>query len=406
MGRFRQVLINLVNNAIKFTDQGEVFVKMSVMKKEANSVHLHVAVVDTGMGMTPEARKKLFQSFSQVDDSAARRHGGTGLGLAISKQLVDLMGGTIGVESELGRGSEFWFTMAFGVSAQPSPHQAQNLGFGGKHVLIVDDNSTNRRVLSHLLHGWGVTTEEASDGKGALKCLHVAAQAGKYFDLAIIDYQMPEMNGIDLAGHIRAEKAIQRTPLLLLSSALYRDNRESIAQLRFCAAFQKPVRQAVLKRALQKLWAPAQEISTQTEETIPARSNDKTNLVARILVAEDNIINQTLAKRMLEKLGHKAEVVANGCEVIDALSLIEYDLIFMDCQMPEMDGYQATREIRKGENGKTHIPIVAMTANALDGEKERCLAAGMDDYITKPIRLQDLSKAIRRWVGSPKASPQ
>ena len=400
VGRFRQILINLVNNAIKFTDQGEVFVKMSVVKNESDSVHLRVEVSDTGVGMTPEARKKLFQSFSQVDDSAARRYGGTGLGLAISKQLVDLMGGTIGVESEPGRGSKFWFTVIFGASSSPGPLLAQDVSFDGKRVLIVDDNLTNRSVLSHLLHGWGVATEEACNGEGALQCLRAAAQAGKNFDLAILDYQMPEMNGIDLAACIRAEKVMQKTPLLLLSSALDRDHREPIKQLGFCAAFQKPVRQAVLRRALKRLWTPADTVSPLHEEIIPAPTSYKTGPVARILIAEDNAVNQTLAKRMVEKLGHKADVVANGSEAVDAHMLIEYDLILMDCQMPEMDGYQAARAIRKGEAGGIHLPIVAMTANALDGEKERCFDAGMDDYISKPVRLQDLKKVIQHWVQS------
>jgi len=214
------------------------------------------------------------------------------------------------------------------------------------------------------------------------------------------------MNGLDLAGHIRAENAIQRTPLILLSSSLYRDHREPIKELGFCAAFQKPVRQTTLKRALQKLWIPADEVAVHAEEIASTPTSDKPGPVARILIADDNIVNQTLAKRMVEKLGHKADVVANGCETIDALSLIEYNLIFMDCQMPEMDGYQATREIRKGENGKSRLPIIAMTANALEGEKERCFAAGMDDYITKPIRLQDLKTAIQRWAGSTSGSPK
>jgi CheY-like chemotaxis protein len=239
-----------------------------------------------------------------------------------------------------------------------------------------------------------------------LKCLHLAAQAGKYFDLAIIDYQMPGMDGIDLANHIRAEKAIQGTRLLLLSSSLYRDHHESIQQLGFCAAFQKPVRQAVLKRALQKLWGSAQQASRHGKENLSAPTNGRTGPGTRILIAEDNIVNQMLVKRMVEKLGHKVEVMANGCETLDALSLIEYDLILMDCQMPVMDGYQATREIRKRETEGTHLPIVAMTANTWDDEKERCLAAGMDDYITKPIRMEALIKVIQRWIGSTSGSPR
>jgi signal transduction histidine kinase/CheY-like chemotaxis protein/ligand-binding sensor domain-containing protein len=400
VGRVRQILINLVNNAIKFTDEGEVFVKMSVAKKETNRVFLRVEVSDTGMGMTQEARKKLFQSFTQVDNSAARRHGGTGLGLAISKQLVDLMGGSIGVESEFGQGSKFWFMTAFGVSTRPSPLQTHAAEFIGKRVLIVDDNLTNRRVLSHLLHGWEVITEEAGDGEQALKHLHDAAQTGKVFDLAILDYQMPGMNGIDLATRIRDDRAIQKTPLLLLSSGLDQEHRDSIKQLKFCAAFQKPVRQGILWQALQRLWIPVDKVPAHSEEVVSAPTSDNTEQTARILIAEDNIVNQTLARRMVEKLGYKADVVANGIEALDALELIEYDLILMDCQMPEMDGYQATQMIRKNEAGKAHLPIVAMTANALDGEKERCLATGMDDYITKPVQIHDLMKIIQRLIGS------
>jgi CheY-like chemotaxis protein len=211
---------------------------------------------------------------------------------------------------------------------------------------------------------------------------------------------MPGMNGIDLATRIRDDRAIQKTPLLLLSSGLDQEHRDSIKQLKFCAAFQKPVRQGILWQALQRLWIPVDKVPAHSEEVVSAPTSDNTEQTARILIAEDNIVNQTLARRMVEKLGYKADVVANGIEALDALELIEYDLILMDCQMPEMDGYQATQMIRKNEAGKAHLPIVAMTANALDGEKERCLATGMDDYITKPVQIHDLMKIIQRLIGS------
>ncbi|HTB80151.1 MAG TPA: response regulator [Opitutaceae bacterium] len=400
-GRYRQILINLVGNAIKFTDEGEVFVSVSALESNEAQVALRIEVRDTGNGITPEARARLFRSFTQVDSSASRRHGGTGLGLAISKQLAEMMGGGIGVESEPGRGSTFWFTVSF---ARGTPQQAEGQDTAvlkGKRALIIDDNETNRRLLGKLLQGWGIITEEAVNGKVAFEKLCAAARTATPFDVGILDYQMPEMDGLELAGLIRATEAVKQLPLILLSSALTRDNREQLAQYRIAATLQKPTRQATLFRALNKLWIGSQAGSEDKNETSPAAlpaGPAETAASGLILVAEDNTVNQLVARRMLEKLGHRVDVVANGREALEALSRIHYDMVLMDCQMPEMDGFEATIRLRKEERNGQHMPVIALTANAIEGESERCFAVGMDGFIAKPVSLKDLSTAIQQWL--------
>lgn len=400
-GRYRQILINLVGNAIKFTDEGEVFVSVSAMESKEHRLDLRIEVRDTGNGITPEARARLFRSFTQVDASASRRHGGTGLGLAISKQLAEMMGGDIGVESEPGRGSTFWFTVSF---ARGTPHPTEGTDTDvlmGKRALIIDDNETNRRLLGKLLQRWGVITEEAFSGKVAFEKLCAAAHAGRPFDVGILDYQMPEMDGMELAGLIRATEAIKQLPLILLSSALTHDSREKLVQYRIAATLQKPTRQATLFRAMRKLWIGSQAGGDEkTEESKVATPTGPLEAAASglILVAEDNTVNQLVARRMLEKLGHRVDVVANGREALEALSRIHYDIVLMDCQMPEMDGFEATIQLRKEERNEQHTPVIALTANAIEGESERCFAVGMDAFIAKPVSLKDLSAVIQHWL--------
>jgi signal transduction histidine kinase/ligand-binding sensor domain-containing protein/DNA-binding response OmpR family regulator len=404
-GRFRQILINLVGNAIKFTEKGEVFVRLSATPGGAQRVRLRVEIHDTGLGLTPEAQGRLFQSFTQVDSSTTRRFGGTGLGLAISKQLVELMGGRIGVESEAGRGSTFWFELILDLGSPQAPDNAALMAaIATRRVLIVDDHETNRRILIHTLRRWGVRPQEAVSASAALRQLRDAALRFEPFDLAILDFNMPDMNGLELAEAIRADPACSGTTLFLLSSSLLHNERPRIERLGLMASFQKPVRQTALLRALQKIWAPAGAVAATAGAASPRALSVNLGRSGRILIVEDNVTNQTLARKMVEKLGHRGEVAANGREalaVLDAPGREGYDLILMDCQMPEMDGYEATREIRQREVGSgRHTPIVAMTANAVEGEREHCLAVGMDDYIAKPVKISVLVAVLQRWMGT------
>ncbi len=396
-GRFRQILVNLVGNAVKFTEKGEVFVRLSLVATDGPQVRLRLEVHDTGLGLTAEAQGRLFRSFTQVDSSTTRRFGGTGLGLAISRQLVELMGGKIGVESEAGRGSTFWFEVNLGLGTEAPPRDHDGLAaIAGRRVLIVDDHETNRRILMHLLRRWGARPHEAVSAAAALALLRDAAHRFEPFALAILDYNMPGMTGLELAAAIRGDPACSATALFLLSSTLLHGERDRIERLGVVASFQKPVRQTALLRALQDLWrTPAAVPAAPRVATTPLRPVR----ARRVLVVEDNVTNQTLARRMVEKLGHRADVVANGREALTALAAGGYDLVLMDCQMPEMDGYEATRAIREGEiaSGR-HLPIVAMTANAVAGEREHCLAAGMDDYITKPVKMSVLVAVLQRWM--------
>jgi signal transduction histidine kinase/CheY-like chemotaxis protein/ligand-binding sensor domain-containing protein len=410
-GRFRQILLNLTSNAIKFTEQGEVFVKVSREPATDGRLVLRVEVRDTGIGMTPEAASRLFQSFTQVDGSVTRRFGGTGLGLAISRQLVELMGGRIGVESTPGSGSTFWFTLTFAPGARATPPADEAApSFPGRRVLIVDDHEINRLILARILRQWQVTAEEARDGAAALERLRHAAHENDPFDLAILDFHMPRMDGLELAAAIRADPSIAATPLMLLSSALMRDHRTLIETNNFISVSQKPLRKASLLRGLQKTWHPtpslpglepgARPTPPPTATVSPTPTPRKTG---RILIAEDNLVNQTLARHMVEKLGHRAEVVANGRQALEALAAGAYDLVLMDCHMPELDGYAATAELRRRESPGTRVPVIALTANVVSGEREHCLSVGMDDYISKPVKFADLAAVIDRWLAKSSA---
>jgi signal transduction histidine kinase/CheY-like chemotaxis protein/ligand-binding sensor domain-containing protein len=403
-GRFRQVLLNLVGNAVKFTEKGEVFIRLSAAPAPAPRVRLRLEIHDTGLGLTPEAQGRLFQSFTQVDSSTTRRFGGTGLGLAISKQLVELMGGKIGVESEAGKGSTFWFELELELGARTAPDDADLMSaIAGRRILIVDDHETNRRILIHSLRRWGARPYEAVSASSALRRLRDAALRFEPFELAILDFNMPDLNGLELAEAIRADPACSGTALFLLSSSLLHHERAQIDRLGLMASFQKPVRQAALLRALQKIWVQTGVPAPAARAAGPAPASAAFGRAAHLLIVEDNVTNQILARRMVEKLGHRADVVAHGREALAAMAAapVPYDLILMDCQMPEMDGYEATREIRQGEAGTgRRTPIVAMTANAVEGEREHCLAVGMDDYIAKPVKLSVLVAVLQRWLGA------
>ena len=399
-GRFRQILINLVGNAVKFTDRGEVFVALMVEAVEGQPVRLRVEVRDTGIGLSSATKTRIFQSFTQADSSTTRRYGGTGLGLAISRQLVEIMGGSMSVDSEPERGSTFWFTLVLEAAASVARGpQSQLAGIEGRRVLVVDDNETNRRILTKTLARWGVQAVPVASGKEALAELIVANGKQEPYELVILDYQMPGMDGLELAQKIRTSPVIGPVAMILLSSALAHEHRSQITSTGIMAAFQKPVRQSSLLRTLQRLWAEGAAAPAESREP-SAAPGAATVTPARILIVEDNVTNQVLAKRMVEKLGHHPDVVANGREALEAMFRSAYDLVLMDCHMPEMDGYEATIALRQRESvaRRKRTPVIAMTANAVAGERERCLEAGMDDYLAKPVKFSDLTATIKRWL--------
>ncbi len=402
-GRLRQVLTNLIGNAIKFTELGEVVVRAEKESEDEQNVVIRFSVTDTGIGISEASQRNLFQPFIQADGSTTRKYGGTGLGLAISRQLVALMGGEIGLKSVAGEGSTFWFTAKFEKQTEPMMAGPVDLGvLTGLHALIVDDNHTNRKILAHQLDSRGMTHAEADSGKRALAMLREAAMAGKRFDLAVLDLMMPEMDGFELAQHIKADPIISGTPLVLLTSYGERGGSAAARKVGIAAYLAKPVRQAALFESLAKaMRAPhltkaiAEKAATISSPSIPKMlSSNKL-----ILIAEDNMVNQKVAVRQLLKLGYRADAVANGKEVLEAMGRIKYDLVLMDCQMPEMDGYEATAEIRRLQTIR-HTPVVAMTAHALEGDRAKCIAAGMDDYVSKPVNPEELQRVIERYLAA------
>ena len=410
-GRLRQVLMNLIGNAVKFTETGEIAVGVRRESEIENHVMLRFEVADSGIGITEEARTRLFQAFTQADGSTTRKYGGTGLGLAISKQLVEMMNGKIGVESRIGVGSTFWFTARF--EKQPVQAAAAPLSTAANleavRVLIVDDNETNRRIFLHQTASWGMIAAEADSGAAALALLRRAAADGESFDVAILDLMMPEMDGFDLARRIKADASISAVSLVLLPSYGKRGHGETARETGIAAYLQKPVRQSQLYNCLttvigernkssQTGAASGQLITQHTLREKNAEARRQPNLSrARILLVEDNIVNQKVALSQLKNLGYKPDVAANGREAVEAVAEREYDIVLMDCQMPEMDGFEATAAIRRAQTNGKRVTIIAMTAHALDGEREKCLAAGMDDYISKPVKMDVLRQTLDRW---------
>jgi len=398
-GRIRQVLLNLLGNAVKFTLHGEVVVTVEQVSESESQVLLRCSVRDTGIGLTAETRERLFQPFMQADGSTTRQFGGTGLGLAISRQLVALMGGEIGVESEPGHGSTFWFTVRLRrqpVQPAPRPASAQNLA--DLSVLIVDDNETNRRILSRYLRSWGVVSLEAGGGEDALKMLGQQAAAGKPFDVALIDLQMPGMDGFALSRNIKSNPSID-LPIIMLSSVALRGEAGRAEENGIAAHLTKPVKKSQLLECLAAVLQPVLTTRQRRHAAAGQYEREAAPTQPRILVVEDNLVNQRVIVHTVKKLGYLVDVAGNGLEALAALSRLPYALILMDIQMPEMDGIEATAEIRRREQqGAPHIPVVALTANAMQGDRERCLLAGMDDYLTKPIQIQALAAALERWA--------
>ncbi len=393
--RLRQVLTNLVGNAVKFTSEGEVVVTVSKESETATHTVLRFEVKDTGIGIAPELQGHLFQAFRQADTSTTRKFGGTGLGLAISKQLALLMGGEIGVSSTPGSGSTFWFTAKFEMQANALQTAATApLDLCGLRVLIVDDNPTNRHILHCQLSSWKMVPTCVPGGKEALEILKKAL-ASKPFDLAILDMQMPEMDGLMLARAIKAEPRTAAMSLMILTS-MGRLSSEEIQKAGVAAYLTKPVKQSLLYDQIASVIAGIPK-ETLPERAMPNALASTPTKSTRILVAEDNVINQMVTLGQLQKLGYCADLAVNGLEVLIALRKADYGIILMDCQMPEMDGYEATRRIRADASLARQPKIIAVTAHAMAGDSAKCLAAGMDDYISKPVKLEDLGAKIARW---------
>jgi signal transduction histidine kinase/DNA-binding response OmpR family regulator len=400
-GRIRQILVNLVGNSIKFTERGEVLVTVTrdPESQDADRVHLHFSVSDTGVGVPADKQETIFEAFSQADGSMTRKYGGSGLGLTICARLVAMMGGRIWVESTLGQGSTFHFTVWLGVQKTPSvrhlpiePEQLRNVP-----VLIVDDNFTNRRVLQGMLNRWGMRPTAVEGGGPAMLALEVARNAGQPFPLILLDGQMPDVDGFTLAEHIQNNPALVGSTIMMLTSADHLGDTARCRQLGIAGYLIKPLRQSELLEAICRIMTKQPEAIAAP--TFGRSAHERVASSIRILLAEDNMVNQTLARRLLEKEGYKVSVAGDGLAALLALERDDYDVVLMDVQMPKMDGLEATAQIRQKElvSGK-HMPIIAMTAHALKGDEARCLAAGMDAYVSKPIRTSELFAAIEHVV--------
>ncbi|MCS6977050.1 MAG: response regulator [Gemmatales bacterium] len=402
--RLRQVIVNLVGNAIKFTEKGEVVVQVELAGSETapsssseQPLTLHFAVRDTGIGIPPEKQSVIFEAFSQADTSTTRRHGGTGLGLTISMKLIELMGGRIWVESEVGRGSTFHFTAQF----VPEPFADIPIiaprvpELEGLRVLVVDDNATNRRILSELLTSWGMKPTSVEDGPLALEALTSAAEAGEPYPLVLIDANMPGMDGFTLATRIEKDANLAGATVMMLTSSEQPGDAKRCRELGVAAFLTKPVRQAELRRAMLEALSRSETGSPRKATSAAQTPATSVPRPRRILLAEDSPVNQKLAVALLERRGHQVRVARTGREALTLLEQEPFDLILMDVQMPEMDGFEATEAIRRREaiHGG-HIPIIALTAHAMKGDRERCLEAGMDAYLAKPIRAQELYDLI------------
>jgi signal transduction histidine kinase/CheY-like chemotaxis protein len=397
LGRLRQVVVNLVGNALKFTERGEVSVLVEMESEQDESACLHFRIRDTGIGIPLDKQSGVFDAFTQADSSTTRRYGGTGLGLTISRRLVEMMGGRIWLESEPGQGSTFHFTVRFGIAERTTqPVPAPLLSLEGVRALVVDDNLTNRCFLGEALASWRMQPSLAESAREALSQLHQAADSGHPFGLLLVDANMPETDGFGLVQLIRQDPRLQSAVTIILTSAARRGDTDLCRELGVAAYLTKPIGQSELLNAILRVrGARSQGAQRVSGMTPPAAWENREAL--RVLLAEDNVVNQVLATRLLEKLGCQVALAANGREAVEQFQLGGIDVILMDVQMPEISGFEATAAIRQMEQTTgSHVRIIAMTAFAMEGDRERCLAAGMDGYIAKPIRVDYLSQEIER----------
>jgi signal transduction histidine kinase/DNA-binding response OmpR family regulator/HPt (histidine-containing phosphotransfer) domain-containing protein len=398
--RLRQVATNLVSNAVKFTDKGEIVLALRLASETPESVRVRFEVRDTGIGIPREARERIFEAFIQADTSTTRRYGGTGLGLAIARRLIAMMGGTLELESEPGRGTTFWFELDL-AKQDPSARRAFGLStpLAGLRVLVVDDNPTNRDILLHQLDAWRVDVAACESAPEALRLLREAATRGRPFELALVDYHMPEINGLQLAEAIKSTPMIAAVHLIMLSSAVAASERGEETSW-FDCTISKPVRLSDLFNAMITVAVGSSARATPASATRAVRDDAEPLAGARILVAEDNPVNRELVHHMLAQLGATSVMATNGFEALDALARTSVDVVLMDCQMPELDGFDATKRLREMElrAGRASVPVIALTANALAGDRDRCLTAGMDDYLPKPFTRRELLVILRKWI--------
>ena len=467
-GRLRQILMNLVGNALKFTESGEVTIQALLQSQTSEEVVLLFCVTDTGIGIASEKQSKLFESFSQVDSSTTRKYGGTGLGLAICKQLAELMGGEIGVASQgsfypkqplatpvfipdfnpqqdldsednsgdkdgsqftilkspfsLTTGSTFWFTAKFAYAAEEATDYYSPLGalplasLRGRRLLVVDDNDTNRKIVRYQARTWGMAVDEATDGSQALDKLAAAARSGNAYDVAVVDMHMPQMDGETFGQLVNANAELNGTPLIMMTSVNLRDGAERMRSAGFAIYLMKPFKEGRLRESIAKVLRDLEAnklrvtndsaLKQEPDRSLPPKRQAHSHL--KILVVEDNTVNQKVVKNQLKRLGYSAAIAGNGKEALEMLAAVDYDLVFMDCQMPVLDGYNATRKLREREDqagNQEHTAVIAMTAHAMKGDREKCLAAGMDDYLSKPVGIELLASAIARWSNQKDEEP-
>ncbi|MGB7760781.1 MAG: response regulator [Bryobacteraceae bacterium] len=405
-GRIRQVVTNLVGNAVKFTPDGHVLITVSCEPQGGAKAQIWVAVEDTGPGIPAEEVGGLFEKLRQADASITQKSAVPGLGLAISKRLVNLMGGEIGVSSQLGKGSTFWFTLPLQLDAQPHAEPAPAADLQGLHVLILDDSDVNRRVLHEQVSSWKMRDAGFAEARQAFQALREARAAGDPYQVVLLDYEMPEMNGAALAASIKADPLLSDTLVIMLTAVGHWREVRHMQGAGIDACLVKPVRQSQLQNTLATAWSKKLQsgFATRTKamQEFAALKSELAGIFAgapvRVLVAEDNVVNQKVAVRMLERLGLRPDVASNGREAVELCATLQYAVIFMDCKMPEMDGYEATAAIRKRQGPDGRVAIIAMTADVMEGARERCITAGMDDYIAKPMRLGDMIGALKKWV--------
>jgi CheY-like chemotaxis protein len=401
--RLRQVIVNLLGNALKFTAQGEVILQVDKQSEDQDGPVLTFSIRDTGIGIAKDKQRLIFEAFAQADGSMTRRFGGTGLGLTISSRLVAMMRGRIWVQSDVGQGSTFHFTAHFGTAKNLSPPlPAQAATLIGLRALVVDDNATNQRVLTEMLRRWGMRPRPAGSAEAGLAVLRQARDSGAPFSFVLTDGHMPEMDGFSLAEQIKQDPELTGVSIIMLTSGGQRGDAARCRELRVAAYLTKPVAQGELKEAILSVVGSSPERS-EPVSLVTRHSLREARRGLRVLLAEDNIVNQQLALRLLERWGHSVAVASNGRQVLDMLERQTFDLVLMDVQMPDMDGFEATATIRRNEKTTGgHLPIIAMTAHALKGDRERCLAAGTDAYVSKPIRSEELLSIVDRLMAANK----